>query len=74
MKTIRLFMAVTTVGLLCSSAGMIGCKQQKETVARTDTEQQVDDALTEQVKTAFGNSPSFSFPMFKWSRSKEKFN
>jgi len=61
MKTIRLlFMTVTTVGLLCLSAGMISCKQ--ETVARTGTEQQVDEALTEQVKSAFGNSPAFKFP------------
>jgi len=64
MKTIRLYyiMAVTTVGFLCLSAGMIGCKQEKETVARTGTEQQVDDALTEQVKTAFKNSLAFKFP------------
>jgi len=60
MKTIRLFMGVTTVGLLCLSAGMIGC--EREPVARTGTEQQVDLALTEQVKTAFGNSPAFKFP------------
>jgi len=60
MKKIQLFMGVTTVGLLCMSAGMIGCEW--EPVARTGTEQQVDLALTEQVKTASGNSPAFKFP------------
>jgi len=59
MKTIRLTIA-TTVGLLCLNAVTIGCK--REAVARTGTEQQVDDALIEQVKTAFRNSPAFKFP------------
>jgi len=54
------FICVATVGILCLSAGTIGCKQ--ETVARNDTEQQVDQALTEQVKSAFGTSPAFKFP------------
>jgi len=53
-------MTVTTVALLCLSSGMIGCKQ--ETLVRTDSEQQVDDDLALQVKTAFGQSPSFKFP------------
>lgn len=60
MKTIRLFIAVTTVGLLCSSAGVIGCN--REPVTRTGTEQQIDHDWAGQVKTAFGNSPAFKFP------------
>ena len=60
MKTARILMALMTAGLLCLSLGLTGCK--KETVERTGTEQQTDQQLAEQVKVAFGNSPSFKFP------------
>lgn len=57
---LRLFTIATTLGLLCLNAVTVGCKQ--EPAARTGTEQQVDDDLAGQVKTAFGNSPAFKFP------------
>jgi len=60
MQKLRLLMVATTVGLFCLQTGIIGCK--REPVARTETEQRVDHDLTEQVKTTFGNSPSFKFP------------
>ena len=62
MKIIPLhcIVAVTTVGLLCLSAGVTGCK--REPLVRTDTEKQIDHDLAGQVKTAFGNSPAFKFP------------
>ncbi len=60
MKTIRTLLAVTTAGILFLSLGLTGCK--KETVERTGAEQQIDQQLAEQVKAAFGNSPSFKFP------------
>ena len=60
MKTIRLLTIATTLGLLGLNAVTIGCN--REAATRTDAEQQVDDALTGQVKTAFGNSPAFKFP------------
>ena len=62
MKTTRLYyiMAVTTVGFLCSSGGLVGCRQ--EPVTRNDTEQQVDQALSEQVKSALAKSSAFKFP------------
>ncbi|MGI8967337.1 MAG: BON domain-containing protein [Limisphaerales bacterium] len=53
-------MIATTMGLLCLNTVTIGCK--REAVARTDTEQRIDDHLAGQVKTAFGNSPAFKFP------------
>ena len=53
-------MALMTVGMLCWSLGLTGCK--KETVERTATEQQIDQQLAEQVKVTFGNSPAFKFP------------
>jgi hyperosmotically inducible periplasmic protein len=53
-------MALMTVGMLCWSLGLTGCK--KETVERTGTEQQIDQQLAEQVKVIFGNSPAFKFP------------
>lgn len=60
MKTIRLLTIATTVGLLCLNAVTIGCN--REAATRTAAEQQIDHALAGQVKTAFGNSPSFKFP------------
>ncbi|MDQ6630877.1 MAG: BON domain-containing protein [Verrucomicrobiota bacterium] len=60
MKTIRTLLAVTTAGILFLNLGLTGCK--KETVERTGAEQQIDQQLAEQVKAAFGNSPSFKFP------------
>jgi len=71
MKTIRVFMAVTTVGLFCLSTGMLGCKQ--EPVVRTSNEQQVDNHLADQVKTAFGHSPAFKFPDVQVAAFKGKF-
>jgi osmotically-inducible protein OsmY len=53
-------MALMAMGVLCLSLGLTGCK--KETVERTGAEQQIDQELAEQVKVAFGNSPSFKFP------------
>jgi len=53
-------MALMAAGVLCVSLGQTGCK--KETVERTGAEQQTDHQLAEQVKTAFGDSPSFKFP------------
>jgi hyperosmotically inducible periplasmic protein len=49
-------MALMTVGMLCGSLSLTGCKQ--EAIERTGTDQQ----LAEQVKAAFGNSPAFKFP------------
>lgn len=53
-------MVVTMAGMVCGSLCLTGCK--KQSVERTDTEQQIDQQLAEQVKAAFGNSPAFKFP------------
>jgi hypothetical protein len=60
MKTARTLLVLMTAGALCLSLGLSGCK--KETVERTDTEQQIDQQLAQQVKVAFGDSLSFKFP------------
>lgn len=60
MKTTHIIMASVTVGVLFGSLGLTGCKS--ESINRTAAEEQSDQELAEQVKTAFGNSPSFKFP------------
>lgn len=53
-------MVLITAGMLCGSLGLTGCKQKN--IERTGIEEQIDQQLAEQVKAAFGNSPSFKFP------------
>lgn len=60
MKTFRALFAFATAGMIFLCSGLTGCKQ--ETAPRTVTEQQIDQKLTEDVKAAFGNSPTFKFP------------
>ncbi|MGL5018753.1 MAG: BON domain-containing protein [Luteolibacter sp.] len=60
MKTNRTLMALMTTGILCGSLGLTCCKSGS--VNRTGAEEQIDQQLSEQVKTAFGDSPSYKFP------------
>lgn len=60
MKTISIFMAMTAAGIMFLGTGLTGCKE--ETPRRTVAEEQIDQRLAEEVKAAFGNSPSFKFP------------
>lgn len=60
MKTTRTLVALITTVMLCAGMSLTGCKP--DTVPRTATEEQVDQQLADQVKTAFRNSPAFKFP------------
>jgi osmotically-inducible protein OsmY len=60
MKTTHKLQALMAAGLLCGSLALTGCNQ--ETTERTNLEDQQDQKLAEQVKTAFANSPAFKFP------------
>lgn len=60
MKLFRILITTTIAGILFLSIGLTGCKRQS--TPRTATEQQIDQRITEQVKTALGNSPAFKFP------------
>lgn len=57
---LRRLVAVTAVAASLLSVGLTGCKQ--ETSARTNTEEQTDQKLTDQVRAAFENSASFKYP------------
>lgn len=59
-SALRKFLAVTAVGTFFLSVGLTGCK--RETPARTETQEQTDEKISDQVRAAFGNSPSFKFP------------
>jgi osmotically-inducible protein OsmY len=60
MKTTHKLRALMTAGMLCGSLALTGCNQ--ETTERTNLDEQTDQQLAEQVKSAFGNSPAFKFP------------
>ncbi len=60
MKTTHKLQALLAAGMLCGSLALTGCNQ--ETTERTNLEDQTDQKLAEQVKTALANSSAFKFP------------